>query len=510
MKKKVKCTKKKLVTAAIAMIASGSLVPTSVSLAENNTVVNQGAVSAVDNSLQLKLGQSTSRANSQTQLIGSFEELKQAFANPDIKEVVLTRDIYMDQTLDTAVINNSDLLINGTHNGVRHTLNFSDYRLDASLDAYSIHFKDINLRNGCNDGLPIIVYREGNVTFENVTHVGSELADGANLRFMGDVDVTLTKSSTSSGNGATLNVMADAMTNVFTSGHHHKGGGDFIVSENAKLTIKTAVPSSEPAMHSIITGQYGGNFILEKNSSMVINQTCPSIYGVFDDFKENVNFNIAEGAILDINSTNGRPGIKAPFNLLNVAPGGTLNVKSKGNYAIWCTGNGGEINLSGAKFNIETGKAMAVSNGQAIRMEPVGTINLKNQNVKAWLEDPDFNNWLKRQVRTAPKFEWDNITGYIRMQSYTATELFTNPINQGFNTTLKDHSFSRIASDGEANKEIVQTTINEVKNTDTQVSGKAEPNAKIELKNGNTVIATGIVGSDGFYSLTIPKQSVGT
>ncbi|MEB7428511.1 Ig-like domain-containing protein, partial [Enterococcus faecalis] len=42
------------------------------------------------------------------------------------------------------------------------------------------------------------------------------------------------------------------------------------------------------------------------------------------------------------------------------------------------------------------------------------------------------------------------------------------------------------------------------------VSGKAEPNAKIELKNGNTVIATGIVGSDGFYSLTIPKQSVGT
>ncbi|EGO5074421.1 autolysin modifier protein, partial [Enterococcus faecalis] len=57
--------------------------------------------------------------------------------------------------------------------------------------------------------------------------------------------------------------------------------------------------------------------------------------------------------------------------------------------------------------------------------------------------------------------------------------------------------------------ELAETTILAIDTTTTSVSGKAEPNAKIELKNGNTVIATGTVGSDGFYSLTIPKQSVG-
>ncbi|EGO5074424.1 hypothetical protein H6227_002589, partial [Enterococcus faecalis] len=144
----------------------------------------------------------------------------------------------------------------------------------------------------------------------------------------------------------------------------------------------------------------------------------------------------------------------------------------------------------------------AVSIGEALRMAPTGTINLKNQNVKAWLKN--------QAAQTNPNFEWNDITGNIKMQAYNVTDVFTNPINLEFNTILKNQRFSRLSSDGEANKELVQTTINGVKHTDTQVTGKGEPNAKIELKNGNTVIATGTVGSDGSYSLTIPKQSVGT
>ncbi|EGO5074420.1 autolysin modifier protein, partial [Enterococcus faecalis] len=58
--------------------------------------------------------------------------------------------------------------------------------------------------------------------------------------------------------------------------------------------------------------------------------------------------------------------------------------------------------------------------------------------------------------------------------------------------------------------ELEATTISDITEYTTQVKGSAEPNAKIELKNGNTVIATGTVGSDGKYSLTISKQPAGS
>ncbi|EME8125207.1 hypothetical protein MYF49_002872, partial [Enterococcus faecium] len=57
---------------------------------------------------------------------------------------------------------------------------------------------------------------------------------------------------------------------------------------------------------------------------------------------------------------------------------------------------------------------------------------------------------------------------------------------------------------------LVQTTISNIDTNTTSVSGKGEPNAKIELKVGDQVIASGRVGSDGNYSLTISKQPVGT
>ncbi|EGO5074417.1 hypothetical protein H6227_002575, partial [Enterococcus faecalis] len=58
--------------------------------------------------------------------------------------------------------------------------------------------------------------------------------------------------------------------------------------------------------------------------------------------------------------------------------------------------------------------------------------------------------------------------------------------------------------------ELEATTISDITEYTTQVKGSAEPNAKIELKNGNAVIATGTVGSDGKYSLTISKQPAGS
>lgn len=54
---------------------------------------------------------------------------------------------------------------------------------------------------------------------------------------------------------------------------------------------------------------------------------------------------------------------------------------------------------------------------------------------------------------------------------------------------------------------LAQTTISNMDTTTTTVTGTGEPNATIQLKVDNKVIAEGKIGSDGKYSLTIPKQS---
>ena len=56
---------------------------------------------------------------------------------------------------------------------------------------------------------------------------------------------------------------------------------------------------------------------------------------------------------------------------------------------------------------------------------------------------------------------------------------------------------------------IKQTTINGLTTDSTQAVGTAEPNSTIVIKVDGKEIATGKVGSDGKYSLTIPKQKAG-
>ncbi|MBC1501997.1 autolysin modifier protein [Listeria weihenstephanensis] len=77
-------------------------------------------------------------------------------------------------------------------------------------------------------------------------------------------------------------------------------------------------------------------------------------------------------------------------------------------------------------------------------------------------------------------------------------------------TATKDDKTSNASTTVAPGQSIEQTTINALTNDSTTVSGKGEPNADIVVKAGSTTIATGKVGSDGNYSLTIPKQAPNT
>ncbi|WP_088838794.1 Ig-like domain-containing protein, partial [Listeria sp. ILCC792] len=75
-------------------------------------------------------------------------------------------------------------------------------------------------------------------------------------------------------------------------------------------------------------------------------------------------------------------------------------------------------------------------------------------------------------------------------------------------TATKDGQTSS-ASTTVTQDSIAQTTINALNTNSTVAQGKAEPNAAIAIKVGSSTIGEGRVGSDGNYSVTIPKQAAG-
>ncbi|MBC2159656.1 autolysin modifier protein [Listeria booriae] len=77
-------------------------------------------------------------------------------------------------------------------------------------------------------------------------------------------------------------------------------------------------------------------------------------------------------------------------------------------------------------------------------------------------------------------------------------------------TATKSGKTASVNTTVTAGQAIAQTTIAALTNTSTVVSGTAEPNATIEIKNAaGTTIGSGTVGSDGKYSVTIPAQATG-
>ncbi|MBC1459170.1 Ig-like domain-containing protein [Listeria newyorkensis] len=77
-------------------------------------------------------------------------------------------------------------------------------------------------------------------------------------------------------------------------------------------------------------------------------------------------------------------------------------------------------------------------------------------------------------------------------------------------TATKDGKSTNGSTTVTAGKGIAATTIDTVTADATVATGTAEPNATIVIKSGSTTIGSGTVGSDGKYSMTIPKQAAGT
>ena len=380
--------------------------------------------------------------------------------------MVLTKQINMYSS------KNPNLTING--NG--HTLDFAKYSLWGDDDDKGIKVKLVNLKTLNGGGWAAFDSPSATLEMENIEHRGETFMQANQMKFSGNVQLDVTQ-------------VPGAGWNTAVSSFWRRDNAKLVVSSNANVKVRHAIPSGgTPSAVLFITSME-----LEPNSNFSVESPYSQPQGLIHVFN-NGTIDIKQNAQLTVNAgyADSR-GINNTFSAINVAKGGELNVSSSADYAIATTTNNATINLSGAKFDIRSTK----SNGLPLYMGTGGSVSFDKQNVRAWLKG--------FATATDPQYSWDNVTGVVNMSGANTTPALSN--NAEFNTLFKNQNFSRISSDGRATQELTKTTINEVKDTDTTVSGKGEPNAPIKIMNGDQIIAQGVIGSDGNYTLTIPKQA---
>ncbi|HHB0714457.1 TPA: Ig-like domain-containing protein, partial [Enterococcus faecium] len=535
LKKRMKA-KKRLTSAAVALLMSGSLLPvgnvfaneqstqeSSISSAEAKADLEKGmAVSGVENSTEAKQETQNTEKTSEnseddkisipetardskeatksstqdtsselpeglrnvksTRLsdgrisvdISTPDQLQEAFNTSLVGQVNLANDMVLNKNINMYSSKNSSLIINGNNHSIN--LNYNSFWGDDGDKNINVKMSNLVMING--GGWGAFDSPGASLEVENVKYTGTSVFIQANkIKLSGNIDIEANQNARAGNSGV--------ISSYWNSADSH-----MIISENANVKIKNSAPNGTEILCI-------NNLLVKSGAKVTLESPINLPNGIIYGMSPQGNISIDSNAELNIKSSvvNTR-GINNNFNAINVSKNGCLNVSTNSDYAVVINNSNATINLSGAKFNIQTTK----SNGLPLYMGNGGTVSFDKQNVRAWLKG--------FATATDPQYSWDNVTGVVNMSGANTTSALSN--NTEFNALFKNQNFSRISSNGRATQELTKTTINEVKDTDTTVSGKGEPNGKIELKVGDQVIASGTVGSDGNYSLTIPKQNAGT
>ncbi|MGC3806689.1 hypothetical protein, partial [Enterococcus faecium] len=505
LKKRMKA-KKRLTSAAVALLMSGSLLPvgnvfaneqstqeSSISSAEAKADLEKGmAVSGVENSTEAKQETQNTEKTSEnseddkisipetardskeatksstqdtsselpeglrnvksTRLsdgrisvdISTPDQLQEAFNTSLVGQVNLANDMVLNKNINMYSSKNSSLIINGNNHSIN--LNYNSFWGDDGDKNINVKMSNLVMING--GGWGAFDSPGASLEVENVKYTGTSVFIQANkIKLSGNIDIEANQNARAGNSGV--------ISSYWNSADSH-----MIISENANVKIKNSAPNGTEILCI-------NNLLVKSGAKVTLESPINLPNGIIYGMSPQGNISIDSNAELNIKSSvvNTR-GINNNFNAINVSKNGCLNVSTNSDYAVVINNSNATINLSGAKFNIQTTK----SNGLPLYMGNGGTVSFDKQNVRAWLKG--------FATATDPQYSWDNVTGVVNMSGANTTSALSN--NTEFNALFKNQNFSRISSNGRATQELTKTTINEVKDTDTTVSGKGEPNGKIE------------------------------
>ncbi|MFS1134890.1 pectate lyase-like adhesive domain-containing protein, partial [Enterococcus hirae] len=423
LKKRMKA-KKRLTSAAVALLMSGSLLPvgnvfaneqstqeSSISSAEAKADLEKGmAVSGVENSTEAKQETQNTEKTSEnseddkisipetardskeatksstqdtsselpeglrnaksTRLsdgrisvdISTPDQLQEAFNTSLIGQVNLANDMVLTKQINMYSSKNASLVINGNN----HTIDFGKYSLWGDDGDSGINVKLMNLKTLNGSGWAVFDSPSATLEVENVEHRGETFMQANQIRLSGKVDLQVTQQPGGGYNSA-------------ISSYWSMNNAQLTISSGADVKVTHAVTTGTPA--NVL---YIRKMVLEDSSKFTVESPYSQPWGVIRVATDG-GIDIGSHAQLNVKCSDPNSlGIdfRDSSNFLRVAKDGELNVSVAGNYAIGMYPGNSNLILSGAKFNIQTTK----SNGLPLYMGNGGTVSFDKQNVRAWLK----------------------------------------------------------------------------------------------------------------------------
>ncbi|EOD6233915.1 pectate lyase-like adhesive domain-containing protein, partial [Enterococcus hirae] len=441
---------------------------------QNNSVTTEGTSSS----------KSIQKRDITEATVSNYAEFKAALQNSVVKNIYLANDISLDETF--YINSNKNIYGNG------HTINLKFNTVGIALAGAVCNIENVTL---INQQVYSFFWSEAeNVTvnYTNVTSSGRQfiyLANGtANL--YGNIEASANVEEVFQGRQLNIGDNANVKFNDTSYINAIYSVNGLLVGNNANLKVISNGLGMYVASGSGFI-DIGGNTSFDSSTDSSIRAVGGAML-VRENAKLKATSRITPHEAILI--TNGS---------ITVKNGASLEASSEGTESTVQTGN---------KLVFEKGSNFMITN-----------TNPNGNALGAWASpttvgldsDQGINTWTVGNTQAEnPNNSYSGpLNATFTLNTYTTGQTTTGLIsnNSNFQNTFNSGKVGKFAGGSYVkNKELAKTTISKVDSQTTVITGTGEPGGKIELLNGNQLIAQGYVDKDGYYRLTVMKQPAGS
>ncbi|EUJ47832.1 immunoglobulin-like domain-containing protein [Paenilisteria rocourtiae] len=422
--------------------------------------------------------------------VSTFEGLKQALQDPNIVNITLKKDIVVKSAFNFTTDKNLD--------GQGHTIDMDGHGIGFAKVDGNATVSNINIAN--QGVLPLFwsQYKDATITLDNVTSSGKKLAYSlyGTMILKGSIKAKVdgvvagiqgTNLIVKEGANVSLDTTGSSLYGIwlFDQLNQEKNSSLRVHSKNQSLRFE----STDGALST------AGNLDLISNEKEGIYGTYSSVYVTAQkDSVVNVESRGDNQPAIDLQSKSS----------LNALSGSSMYIKrAKDSQTDTKTDQKEVIKLgSDSQIEVNAPKGFSITNGKkdAPLIDSVkAKLNIKMASLKVW-------NKIGGDYNSLPLNSW--ITGSTSMDIKRNESENLVSDNYQLQQNFKLGNYGKLSVGEE--KEMRETTINELTTDSTTVTGTGEPGADIVITANNVLIGSGKVKEDGTYSIEVKKQKKGT
>ncbi|QGM92326.1 hypothetical protein GIR35_14275 [Enterococcus faecalis] len=535
---------------------------------ENKTseVTEQSDAQTTGNKSEITENQQESPNNEKRSLtdvtVSTYEEFKAALQNSIVENIHLASDISLNETF-TISSSKKNIYGNGHTIDLKfNTVGIAVANATCSIEnvnlinqqIYSFFWSEqqnvtVNYTNVNSSGRQFIYLDKGTANLYgniNVSVSAEEVFQGKQLNIRANANVVFndtspvtaisTRDGLNIGSGAKLNltskglgvnvsnaqglvdIKGDTTIASSTSSAIRMAGGNLFVRENVKLIatskvtphesilvtngsiiVKTGATLEASSEGSEATIQTGNQLVFENGSNFMITNTKGSAFGAWSG-STSIGIDSSTGLdtwlVKNVNSKDPHNSYSGPISALATVSGYTGNITNN-------------VISNNAEFqrNFKSSEVGKIAGGNYVKKQTLAQTTISDITTDTTIVTGTGEPNAEIRIMNGSQII---AQGVVSSDGNYRLEIPKQAKGSVIKAIVEQDGLTSEASTTVTKGSLVQTTISNIDTTMTSVSGKAEPNATIQLKVGDKVIAEGKVGSDGLYSLTIPKQAVGT